>query len=384
MLKRFAAMLPASALVIGVFALPAQAGIKVYDKDGKSVEIGARLQLQYTMSDPDDGDSEDRLFFRRLRPYIQGSVSENWIGKFQFDIGNASDSNEVAVKDAYMRYKGGTVEVTLGNQKPPFAREFLTSSKRQQLVERSFVGDHNYGSPDRMLGVQVKGKSESKKFAWAASFGDAAVDPDARRMDFDSPVNRNSDFNQGWLVAGRLDFHPLGAMKYDQGSFGSDTKFTMSLGGYSWSNDDDNNTYTEGGVSTSSSRADLDSAVGFEVSAGLRSGGLSIDGEFHLVTGDTVDDGFTGGLYRDGTTDLDIFAIEGGYIFADKFEIVAGYDSLDADNFEDAWNRTSVGVNYFWNKHKVKWQLTYRIGENLNGASGNDANETFMQFQFVF
>lgn len=385
MLKRFAVLLFGSALVLGAVTTPTEAGIKVYEKDDKYVEIGGRLQLQYHMVDPNGGDSTDEIFFRRLRPYIAGSVSKNWAGKFQFDIGKAADSNEVAVKDAYMQYTGFEgIKLTLGNQKPPFSREFLTSSKRQQLVERSFTGDHNFGSPDRMIGLRLDGANESEKFTWAASFGSAGFDPDAKKMDFDSPANNNSDFNEGWLAAGRIDFHPLGIMKYDQGSFGSDTKFTLSLGAFSWSNDDDNNTFTSGGISTSTSKADLDSATGFELSGGLRSGGLSFDAEYQLVEGDTVDNAFTGGLYRSGTTELDILALEGGYLFNNRFEVVAGYDSLDADNYQDAWTRTSFGVNYFWNKHKVKWQLSYRIGENLNGVKGADGNETFLQFQFVF
>ncbi|MCH9650464.1 MAG: OprO/OprP family phosphate-selective porin [Deltaproteobacteria bacterium] len=385
MLKRLIVLLSGSALVLGAAATPTEAGIKVYEKEGKYVEIGGRLQLQYHRVDPDGGDSTDEIFFRRLRPYIAGSASKNWVGKFQFDIGKASGSNEVAVKDAYLQYRGFEgVKLTLGNQKPPFSREFLTSSKRQQLIERSFTGDHNFGSPDRMIGLRVDGANESRKLTWAASFGSAAFDPDAKKMDFDSPANNDSDFNEGWLAAGRIDFHPLGKMKFDQGSFDSDTKFTLSLGAFSWSNDDDNNTFTSGGVSRSSSKADLDRATGFELSGGFRSGGLSLDGEYQLIEGDTVDGSFTGGLYRSGTTELDIFALEGGYIFNNRFEVVAGFDGLDADNYPDAWTRTSFGVNYFWNKHKVKGQLSYRIGENLGGVEGADANEAFLQFQFVF
>ena len=385
MLQRFTILTLALALMAVAIAVPASAGITVYEKDDKYVEIGARLQLQYHMTDPDGGDSEDELFFRRLRPYIEGSVTKNWEGKFQFDIGKAEDTNEVAVKDAYMRYTGvKNLKITIGNQKPPFSREFLTSSKRQQLVERTFVGDHNYGSPDRMLGLGLAGKNSSKKVTWGASFGSAAIDPDAKKLDFDSPANKNGDFNEGWLVAGRIDFHPLGELKMEQGDFKGDTKFTISLAAFSWSNDDDNNSNTSGGVTTSSSKPDVDSSTGFEISAGLRSNGLSVDAEYQLVDGETVDNSFTGGLFRDGDTELDILALEGGYMFNNKFEIVAGYESLDADNYEDAWNRTSFGANYFWNKYKVKWQLTYRVGENLDGIAGADQDELFLQWQFVF
>ena len=43
--------------------------------------IGGRIQLQYARIDPDMGESTDRMFFRRLRPYIQGSINERWLAK---------------------------------------------------------------------------------------------------------------------------------------------------------------------------------------------------------------------------------------------------------------------------------------------------------------
>jgi phosphate-selective porin OprO/OprP len=79
------------------------------------------------------------------------------------------------------------------------------------------------------------------------------------------------------------------------------------------------------------------------------------------------------------------FAIEGGYMVVPaKLEFVAGYQAMDADNYDHAWSRTSIGVNYFFKKHDIKIQATYRMGENLNGKEDNDANEVFLQAQYVF
>lgn len=67
------------------------AGIKVYEDGDKFIEVGARIQLQYLYfsEDPREGvgDSQDTIFFRRLRPYIAGSVTKDWWGKLQFDMG---------------------------------------------------------------------------------------------------------------------------------------------------------------------------------------------------------------------------------------------------------------------------------------------------------
>jgi len=386
--SRWIGLFGATGLVLGICS-PASAGVVVYEEGDKKIEIGARIQLQYLYTDPSSSDAEDEIFFRRLRPYIAGTVSEKWWGKIQFDFGKSLDENEVAVKDAYVQYKGWEkMTLTIGNSKTPFSREFLTSSKRQQTVERGFVGDHNFGTPDCQLGLKLEGQNDSKKLTWAVAAGAEQHDPDIRRMDFDSPANNAEDWNQGLVVAGRLDFHPQGFVKFDQGDFHSDeVKYSFSLAAFSWSNDGDNNTRTDPatGLSTSGSKADLDSAEGLEVSAGLRGRGVSVDAEYHLISGDTVDPTLTGGLYKNGTTDLDKFQIEGGYMFKESpFEFVGKWEMLDADNYQDAWEATEVGVNYFWNGHKVKVQLTYRMGENVFGVRGDDRDNIFLQWQFVF
>ena len=369
--------------------VPARAGIKVFEEGDRFVEIGARVQIQYLQTDFEGSETRDQVFFRRLRPYISGSVTKNWVGKVQFDFGKTIDGNEVAIKDAYMQYKGWKNKtLTIGNAKTPFSREFMTSSNRQQTVERGFVGDHNFGTPDRQLGFRLDGQNAGKKVTYSLALGGEHHDPSATRMDFDSPANNNTDWNEGLVIAGRVDFHPMGFVKFDQGDFNSSgVKPNFSLAFFSWSNDDDNNTYTDPatGLSTSGSKADLDSAEGFELSAGIRGNGISVDVEYNLISADTVDPIFTGGVYRSGSTDLDKFHVEGGFMLpSNQIELVGSWESLDADNYLDTWTATEVGVNYFWNKHKVKAQLTYRMGENRLGVPGADGDTTLLQWQFVF
>jgi len=220
-------------------------GITVYKGDhGEFVKIGGRIQLQYHYEDTDSGSSSDDLFFRRLRPYVEGSLHPDWLGKFQIDYGKADGDDEIAIKDAYFQYQGfENMKVTVGNANFPFSREFLTSSKYQQLVERTFVGDHNYGTPDRNLGVHLTGHTGNKMFGWGASATSADVDPDNEKLDFDTPVNKDDDFNEGWMLGGRGDYHPFGQVKFSQGDFGGETGVVVSVAAFTWSNDNDNNTY---------------------------------------------------------------------------------------------------------------------------------------------
>ncbi|MCK4675397.1 MAG: hypothetical protein KAT61_05740 [Gammaproteobacteria bacterium] len=370
--------------VISALATPlsAYAGGITYKDGDNYLKVGGRIQLQYHQTKPDGGDTTDEIFFRRLRPYIEGSTHKDWKAKIQWDMGKAEDTNEIAIKDAYFQYKGmGNTKLTIGNANFPFSREFLTSSKYQQLVERTFVGDHNYGTPDRNVGIHFTGHTESKKVAWGASGTIASIDPDAKKLDFDTPVNRNADFNDGFMIGGRVDFHPFGKLKFAQGDFSGKTKATIGVAAYSWSNDDDNNTYI---TTPKAGKADIDSVTGLEVSGAFRAAGFSIDAQYNSFDADTVESGFTDGLYKNGTTTLTSAAIEGGFMINNTIEIVAGYQTQDADGYVTSWDRSSVGVNWFINKHDTKVQLSYRMGENLNGVENDDEDELFLQTQFVF
>jgi hypothetical protein len=323
------------------------------------------------------------MFFRRFRPYIEGSVHKDWKGKFQWDMGKS----DLSVKDAFMEYSGfDAMKVTVGNANFPFSRELLTSSKTQQLVERTFVGDHNYGTPGRNAGIHLSGHAiAGKKLTWGASLTSANIDPDTNKLDFDSPVNAEADFNEGWMVGGRVDYHPFGALRMAQGDFERKVKATIGVGGYSWSNDDDNNTYTTDGVTNKLAKSDVDSVTGFEVSGAFRGAGFSVDAEYNIFNAKTVDSTVTSGIYQKGKTTLKNYAIEGGYmVIADRLELVVGYQSQDADNYATAWNRTSVGANWFLKKQDIKVQLTYRMGENLKGVRDKNEDEIFLQTQYVF
>jgi hypothetical protein len=393
-------------MIAAIFLAPAvNAGIKVYEDGDKFIEIGGRMQIQYLYfsESPADGDGEsgDTIFFRRLRPYISGSVTKNWIGKIQFDMGKSIDQDELAVKDAYMQYLGlKNHKIFIGNSKTVFSREYLASSKRQQTVERWFVGQHNFGSPDRMLGFRLDGNTDSKKFEYKVNVGGESFDPDNRRMDFDTPVNDAGDFNLGWVGAGRLTFYPKEPIKRDQGDFKRGSfNYAVEAAAFTWTSNEEDLSYTDvvGGVQVcnSTSKCDLDSANGWELSGGIRGRGLSVDLEYNQVFGEMVAKNFVddegnlipldSGMYVNGETTIKKWQLEGGYMLASMpLEFVYKRDSMDTDGYEKEWYANDLGVNYFFNKHKAKVQFLYRMESNVNGANGDDRNQFIMQWQFVF
>ncbi len=125
--------------------------------------------------------------------------------------------------------------------------------------------------------------------------------------------------------------------------------------------------------------------AGFEVSGAYRIAGFSLDAQYNSFTADTVDAAFTGGIYKNGSTTLSNWAVKGGYmIIASKLELVAGISAQDTDNYQKTWKRTELGVNFFFHKHDIKTQLTYRMGESLKGVDNKDEDEVYLQMQYVF
>jgi hypothetical protein len=375
LLSGFIAVVLAAVLATAIPTAEA-AGITVYKDGAKYVKFGGRVQLQYHSTDVDNGATTDELFFRRLRMYIDTGIMENIGGRIQFDIGKASDDNELAVKDAYIKYTGfKDVTVYLGNKSFPYSREKATSSKKQHLIERTFVGDHNYGTPDRNLGIHIAGSLAGKTITYGAAVASSSIDPSSSKLDFDTPVNKSSDFNEGWIVGGRVDYHPLGYLPFEQGDFKGELKATIGGAAFVWNNDGDNN----------ASPNSVEKVTGYEVSGGVRYMGASVDAEYNFFSSDAIDTTLTSGIYKNGTTDLTNYSIEGGFmVVKDRLEIAAGFQSQDADNYAKEWTRTSVGVNYFVKKHDLKAQLTYRVGKDVDGVDGSDTDEVFVQAQYVF
>ena len=188
------------------------------------------------------------------------------------------------------------------------------------------------------------------------------------------------------MVGARILLSPQGAIA-KPGRFRWWAKGYIGLSGYTWSNDDDirNEIEVDDDGNQILGKQDVENVSAFSVNAGLRAGGASVDVQFNSVDSELVDNGINNGLYANSETTLESYALEGGYmVVPSTIEVVAGWSSLDADGYSSSWDRLEFGLNYFIQKHDIKFQTTYRMGENKDGKSGNDVDELFVQAQYVF
>jgi hypothetical protein len=379
----FGLSIASGALFTGI----ANGGVTLYEDGDTLVEIGGRIQVQYFRVDPDTpgAESTDDLFLRRVRPEIEATLTENWLGVLSVDFAD----DEVDIKDAYIEYSGFSIgNIIVGNHYVPFSREQLTSSKRQQFVERTFIGDHDFGVPDRQMGISLQG---GDILQYGFGYYKAGIDPSTSALDFDTRLTPDTEYF-GDLVAGRLDFYPLGSFSLAQGDFDrSPTPLVgVAINGFTWSNDDDD---------VSDPATDYDEVQGYGADAALRWLGISVDLGYQTFTSETLDPTVTDGLILAGEGDFDTYAIKGGYMIPigpHHLEPVAGYQVLDVDAVQDKDERFLAGINYFFNEYDDKLQFTYEMGSDVfatDNASNDDANETavgddqdrfFLQYQHLF
>ncbi len=364
-------------------------GIVLVDRPGFSIETHGKIQIQYLDADSDATMLEDGLFLRRLQPYFYGRIGKSWTWKLEGELSSRIESgsfdlDQLNLRDTYVRYEGFDARhrrLTLGNQRPPYSRDVMTSSTQLLLVERSLAGDRRAGVPDRALGVHFRSESHAGKVAYWGSAGLLGQDPDGLALEFESVINGSDDHNTGLLFAARVDVHPNGPMSYADGDRNTcELKYTWSLAGYRWDNDGDNRQFSD------PERIDLDSATGLELSGGLRGRGISVDWQHNRIWGETVLPDFTGGIYTDGDTRLDVSALEAGYrIPGSIVELGGGVTRFDADGFEDAWNQATAVVNlHVVRRFIYKLQLSHTWNSNRLGIPEADFAQTRIQFQYVW
>lgn len=364
------------------------------------LDFGILIQTEFIHNSPSSGPDSEHVFFRRLRPTIIGGI-ENWQAILQMDFGAGEDGTASAttVRWVNFQYTGFyQAHATFGSFKPWFSRELITLGPHLQTIERSPVGDTNYGNPDYMIGAAWDQMLENRKVAYYASVGLQDHEQSATQMQMRSPANAASGANQGWLATGRLDFYPIGQMPYNpnplhtpaqiaynRGDFHTDAwRLIMSTAVFGWWNDGNSNPDTVNGVSTSTSKADLNRSFGAEASGGVRGFGFSADAEYQFIRGETVDPNFTGGLYVGGRTNLNKFSANGGYMLPCDVELVGGWSIVDATGFERGLTETKVGFNWYVMKYAVRFSATYSFLNNNNGIPGNNIGVTRAYAQFVW
>jgi phosphate-selective porin OprO/OprP len=154
------------------------AGFVLSSRDG-AYTFSPRLLLQFdsrTFID-DNHKLVDGLLFRRLRPYIEGTVAKNVSYRVAPDFAGGN----VVIYDAFVDMKADAFfRVRVGKFTPPVGLEQLQSGSALFFVERSLATNL---VPNRDLGVEIHGEIPSGIFGYAVGVFNGV--PDNALGDFD-------------------------------------------------------------------------------------------------------------------------------------------------------------------------------------------------------
>ena len=196
-----------------------------------SLSIGARMQFRWTLDARDEGDADtaglgvgeedgalSSFDVPRLRLSLSGGVYRPWLRyAFQFEMSRAGGAGGSRIKDAVIEIRpaGRGYRLQAGQFKVPFGLQQLTSSGRQQFVERA-ITDSRF-TPSRDMGVMLSGTAGGTTFGYNVGV-------------FNGSGESLTQNNTGHLVAARAFVNPLGAYTLSESALGSSTSPVLHLG----------------------------------------------------------------------------------------------------------------------------------------------------------
>jgi phosphate-selective porin len=184
-----------------------------------SLTIGARAQFRWTVDDREQADADlvgagvgrpdgalSQFDVPRVRLTLSGGALRPWFRyQLQFELSRLSGEAGSRIKDAILEIRptGRSFRLQVGQFKVPFGLQQLTSSGRQQFVDRA-ITDNKF-VPGRDMGVMWAGAAAGRKIGYELGVFNGAGE--SVRQTTTSP-----------LWAGRVVFEPLGAYALSEGA----------------------------------------------------------------------------------------------------------------------------------------------------------------------
>jgi hypothetical protein len=189
---------------------------------GGEVSLSNRVQARFTSAEINGGPDIDSFRIRRAKTTIEGKIYEywkfklqaNWVGvnlveSVSFDPGAGTIRSTVSrgptLEDAEIWYaRHPLATIWIGQGKAYFGRQELTSSGRQQFVDRSIISARFY--PSRDQGIGLIGANDSKTFEYNLGLYNGNL------------LNRTGNDNDEFMYVGRVVWTPFGEYKLEESS----------------------------------------------------------------------------------------------------------------------------------------------------------------------
>jgi phosphate-selective porin len=327
--------------------------------DGRfTLSLGNRVQARYEHQsfDLDGSDDVDRFRARRVKTAMEGvafgdvkyKIQANWVG------------NPI-LEDAYVQYaRYPLAQLWVGRGKAFFGRQELTSSGKQQFVDRSLMAGRFF--PGRDHGVALVGEAPSRVFEYQVGV-------------YNGAGLTNDNDNDSFMTTARVVWHPFGQIALEESALDYPESPKLSLGLMALQNEAQTGTGAALVVND-------DTRLGAEIAFKLR--GLNAVAEYVTEERDR-----TAGTAPAARLDTDGWYAQLGYLFPNrKLEIAGRHSVISPDTAADTdTTETRLGVSWYMAKHDYKVQADVGTVEDLSRPA-SDRNRAYdearLQLQIAF
>ncbi|MGQ3684513.1 MAG: porin [Candidatus Loosdrechtia sp.] len=317
-----------------------------------SLHFGARLQFQYTFRDRDREKDTSTLEVRRARVYFGGNIYGKLLHYYvSLDADRARDVN---LRDFYVYWTPQKeLNAKIGYFIVPFNRHRVTSSSKLLLIDRAIASE--FFDQDRDYGLNIYGLPFNGHVEYHAAVFTGAGET----------ANVNIDNKLMYVLSVR--YNPFGKFDYY-----SDTDLAHS----------------------GTLKATMGAAVVFNPKLrdkpseeagtagvfdfGLRYKGIAWENEYYIMSHDH-DGG--GSIKSEG-----FFTQLGYFVLPKKLELAARYSLLDPDKdtSRDLHREYTIGLNYYFRKHRSKIQSDFSHFVTDAGEQTKHENIFRIQYQIIF
>jgi hypothetical protein len=266
-------------------------------------------------------------------------VNPSWTYAIEGDFGDGLGGGAAVLLDAYISHDWGNGwDITMGQFKTPLMRESLVGDGYQLAVDRSLMEFVFNGGAvaERTQGVMVGYNQDD----WHGHFSFNDGLGNGNTLAVAGPITE-------YAFGGRFEYKFMG--NWDQfkdftSPTGEETGFLLGVAGHVQSQE----------YGSTSAVPKIQSYT-FTVDGSWEGGGVNIYGAFIY---NNLDNDTSGALSVD--SDQYGFLIQGGYYFADDFEIFGRYEFVDFDVptavlADDSVSIFTVGFNKYFSGHNIKW-----------------------------
>jgi hypothetical protein len=343
---------------------------------GGQISLSNRVQVRYTYLDNVGAGVEDIGSFRirRAKTAIEGKIYEDWKFKLQASWvgGNVVEaaslsggalsttvSRGTVLEDAEIWYTRNPLATPwIGQGKAFFGRQELTSSARQQFVDRTLFSGRFH--PGRDQGLGLIGATKGKTFEYNVGIYNGNI------------LNRSANDNKEYMTLGRVVWTPLGEFKLDESATDYQEKPKLALGVGLLENTLGRRT------ATANSKVDISRA---NVEAAFKWRSFSAVGEYAEETSEPQATGVE--------TDTDGYYVQVGYLFPNRrFELAARTSEFSSDGVISSGfpelEEQGLAATWYLAKHNHKISADYTEIERNTGSGPLDTSEIRLQLQLVF